>query len=151
MSYYLKIHYKLDKEKKFTSNYKIRIFGKNFVNKNKGKCNIIYNNKEYKLKEFLIITNYNYYQEDFIKIKLKVNDKINLSEMFSDCEQLLWLSENEEKVYKNFENINESIKLSQNLSKEEFNSINDYTNQENEELISVSSSIDIYIKKISIL
>ena len=144
MSYYLKIHYKLDKEKKFTSNYKIRIFGKNFVNKNKGKCNIIYNNKEYKLKEFLIITNYNYYQEDIIKIKLKVSNKIDLSEMFCDCEQLLWLSEDKEEMYQDYEKIDESVDSSPNSFKEEFNSINDYTNQDNEELLSVSNSIDIY-------
>ena len=34
----------------YTYNYKSRIFGKNFVENNKDKCLIIYEDKEYELK-----------------------------------------------------------------------------------------------------
>ena len=38
---------------RFNNNDKIRIFGKIFVNNNKDKCKIIYNDIEYDLKEYL--------------------------------------------------------------------------------------------------
>ena len=71
----------------------IRIFGKNFVNTNKNKCKIIYNNKIYELKEYFeeIDINYNN-NENQIKLKLKIfNNIINMSYMFCECNTLLSL------------------------------------------------------------
>ena len=66
---------------------KVRIFGKNFVKRNKDKCKIIYNNKEYELTEY-----FNDIDEDFnseIKIKLKgINNISNMSCMFYECKSL---------------------------------------------------------------
>ncbi len=53
-------------------NSKLRIFGKNFVNKNRGKCKIIYKNKKFELKEYLENTDKNYNKKDLIKLKLKI-------------------------------------------------------------------------------
>lgn len=51
-------------------NKKIRIFGKNFVNKNYGKYKIIYMNKEFDLKEYFEDIEKNYINKNIIKLKL---------------------------------------------------------------------------------
>ena len=56
-----KFHFPFDDEKDYKEDV-IRIFGKKFIKHNKNKCKIIYNNKKYKLKEYLneIDNNYNH-------------------------------------------------------------------------------------------
>ena len=66
---------------------KIKIFGNSFVKNNKGKCKIIYNNKEYELTEYFNDIDNNIKNE--IKIKLKgINNITNMSYMFSNCVSL---------------------------------------------------------------
>ena len=83
---YMTIRYKINKN----SNY-IKIFGRDFINKNKNICNIIYNNKVYKLMEYF---DYNdvYKINDILEIKLLgINDITDLSYMFSNCTSLISL------------------------------------------------------------
>ena len=65
------IDFLLDDEKEYTEDV-IRIFGKYFVEQNKNKCKIIYNNKKYILKEYFdeIDNNYN---PKIKEIKIKLN------------------------------------------------------------------------------
>ena len=60
----IEIIYKSNKEEK------LRIFGTTFVNNNKKNCKIIYNNKEYELKEYLNDIDKEYNNKDEIKIIL---------------------------------------------------------------------------------
>ena len=96
----------------------IRILGKYFVERNKNNCKIIYNNKKYKLKEFLdeIDDNYNH---NIKEIKLKIigiNNIIDFSKMFRGCFHLLSVSESK------IENIEECIFQSYDI----FNDNNPY-------------------------
>ena len=50
---------------------KVQIFGEKFVQNNKQNCKIIYNNKEYELKEYINDIDKEYNNKDEIKIKLK--------------------------------------------------------------------------------
>ena len=45
-------HFYLDDQKEYDESIILRLFGNNFVNKNKNKCYIIYKNKKYKLKDY---------------------------------------------------------------------------------------------------
>ena len=69
---------------------KVRMFGEKFVENNRNKCKIEYENREFELTEFFDdIKNY-YRREEIIKIKLKVKGNItNLSHMFDDCKSLV--------------------------------------------------------------
>ena len=68
---------------------KVRIFGEKFVKNNKDKCKIIYNNKEYELKEYFNDIDKEYNNKDDIKIKLKgINNITDMSRMFDYCETL---------------------------------------------------------------
>ena len=71
------IIYKINNNEK-----RIKIFGKEFVEKNSDNCKLIINNKEEELK-------YNYDISDnreILEIKLKeIKSIINMSYMFSDC------------------------------------------------------------------
>ena len=81
----IEIIYKPDED----NEEKVRIFGEAFVNNNKKNCKIIYNNKEYPLKEYLNNIDKEYNNKDEIKIKLKgINNITNMSYMFSECEAL---------------------------------------------------------------
>ena len=69
----------------------IKIFGKYFVEKNKEKCKIIYENKILELTEFFYLPNNNEIQ-DILEIKLiGINNINNMSYMFYDCESLIYL------------------------------------------------------------
>ena len=62
----------------------IRMFGKFFVKENKNKCNIIYNNKKYKLKEYFDEIDNNK-EINEIKIKLtRINNISNFKKCFMD-------------------------------------------------------------------
>ena len=69
----------------------IKIFGSSFVKKNKNNCKIIYEEKEFELKDkFEIDNNFN---KDILEIKLKGISKISdISDLFSDCTSLISLS-----------------------------------------------------------
>ena len=75
-------------EYKATNGSKIKLFGPRFVNKNKDKCKIIYNEKEYDLMEyFKFDDNYNH---NSIKIQFRINNNIidiSYSYMFSFCRE----------------------------------------------------------------
>ena len=68
---------------------KVRIFGEYFVNNNKIQCKIIYNSKEYELKEYFNDIDKEYNNKDEIKIKLKGISKVtNMRYMFYNCNTL---------------------------------------------------------------
>ena len=76
--------------KKIDNENKIRIFGKEFVENNRNKCNIIYKGKNYKLEQYFEIPN----GEDTLEIKLVgLNDVTDISYMFSNCEALKYISD----------------------------------------------------------
>ena len=89
--------YKINK--KLDNNDKIRIFGNYFVENNKKKCNIIYEEKIYPLNCFFYYKNIiNYDKNDdnnfILKIKLiGINDIVYANEMFNKCNFLLSISE----------------------------------------------------------
>ena len=62
-------------EYKATNGSQIKLFGPGFVNENKDKCKIIYNEKEYDLMEYFKFDN-NYNHNDSIKIQLRINNNI---------------------------------------------------------------------------
>ena len=87
----------------------LRIFGKTFVNNNKGKCKIIYKNKKFELKEYLEDIDENYNKKELIKLKIKINNNyIDMSHMFDGCKTLFLIFENFEEKDQifNFESIN---------------------------------------------
>jgi len=68
---------------------KIRLFGEIFIENNKDKCKYIYEDKEYELESYFILSNYN---KDKLEIKLKgINNITNMSYMFYNCSSLLSL------------------------------------------------------------
>ena len=72
----------------------IHIFVKNFVEKNKDKCKIEFENKEYELKEYFNIKDYTDNKLEKLQIKLKYINKItDMSYMFSGCESLAEIPE----------------------------------------------------------
>ena len=78
------IVYKINKEQD-----KIKIFGSNFVKNNINNCKILYQNKEYELKEYFE----NFSKNDSqLQIKLKgINNIIDTSYMFYECTSLISL------------------------------------------------------------
>ena len=104
---------------KFNSK-RTRIFGKEFVQNNKEKCKMIYKDIEKELKE--------YYQEfdnkDLIKFKLKfINNTINMSCMFKECENIESIKFEENNNEINIEsNNNDSVNNCQNNSTLDINS-----------------------------
>ena len=77
-------------EYKETNGSQIKLFDSDFVNKNKDKCKIIYNEKEYDLRAF----DNNYNHNDSIKIQLRINNNItDISNMFYFCRELLSISD----------------------------------------------------------
>ena len=69
-------------EYKAINDSQIKLFGSDFVKRNKKKCKIIYNEKEYDLIDYFEFDN-NYNQGDSIKIQLRINNNItNISVLF---------------------------------------------------------------------
>ena len=82
----------------------IKIFGEEFVEKNKNNCFINIKGKEYELCSIINLNDINYYQkENILNIKLKGIDKItDMSSIFKGCSSLVSMSD----IYKwNTENI----------------------------------------------
>ena len=75
----------------------LRILGKYFVNKNKNKSKLIYNNKKYELKELLKDIDNNYAGKDIIKLKIiGINFITYISRIFNGCFYLSEVSEYQE-------------------------------------------------------
>ena len=67
---------------------KIKLFGKEFVERNKKNCSIIFNGQELELTDYLIIDEAQ--RDDLLEIRLKGVDKItDMRFMFYDCPDLL--------------------------------------------------------------
>ena len=72
---------------------KVRILGKKFFEKNEFKGIIVYNNKQYKLKEYIEDIGINYNHKSKFKIKFFFYENfINVSYLFSKCKSLISLS-----------------------------------------------------------
>ena len=88
-----------------------RIFGTDFVQKNKNKCEIIFNNKIYDLREYFDESlNDNKSQIEFI---LKTVDLDDMSYMFDKCTSLLSMS-----YYGELEEEEEDININNDLYNE---------------------------------
>ena len=86
----------------------IQLFDYRFVDKNKDKCTILYNEKEYDLIDYFTFDN-NYNHNDSIKIKLRINNNItDISYMFYECIELLSISDLSVDNF-NITNINKSF------------------------------------------
>ena len=134
MSYCFKLIYKLsERNQDSVKRYKIkfkgindnnnernkftRIFGNDFVKRNKNKFRIIYNNKEYPLKEFFEEIDNNYKPWIKIKFKLRIfHNILNLSGMFFNCYGLLAMKD-DAKVNK--EQVKAKLKYGLSISKKE--------------------------------
>ena len=86
------IIYKIDRYE-----YKVKIFGKSFVDNNNDKIEIVYKNKAHKLREYLYLEVEKEEEDNsldyrLIKIKLKgINNVTNMNSMFSGCSSLISL------------------------------------------------------------
>ena len=132
-------------------NSKLRIFGKNFVNKNKGKCKIIYKNKQFELEEYLEDIDKNYNKKDLIKLKLKINNNfIDMSHMFDGCKTLLSIFENFEEKNQifNFESINEINSEYYSLSSSLSEQINNYTTYSHDDFYKENNLFSLTISSI---
>ena len=110
----LEISYINKKNKK-----KIRILGKKFIEKNKDKGRIIYNNREFKLTEYFEDIDNNYKNENKIILCLD-KDIDDLSYIFYKCESLISIE---------YYNINDSAHEKEEVN--DYNSIFSYSNEIN--------------------
>ena len=140
-----KLHFPFDDERDYKEDV-IRIFGKDFVKQNKNNCKIIYNNKKYKLKEYLheIDNNYNHNINE-IKLKLTgINKIIDFSDMFHGCIHLLSVSESNNDIQQCisidiFNDNNTNSSLYEEQESDNINELNDlYFDYE------FSNSLDFY-------
>ena len=129
---------------------KIRIFGKTFVENNKNKCRIIYNNIVFSLQEYL------YFSEKFKKgdnleiILLEFESIYNRKCMFYECNSLkeFYLLDNTEKYYGNMNDIhnndinNNLSNISDDDSEDSFYNFYGYTNDFNINKNSLEISLD---------
>ena len=84
----IKIIYRIKKDEN-----KIKIFGTNFVKKNKNNFKILYHKKNYNLEEYFNLNN-DSIKTDKLEIELKtIKEATDLSEMFYGCSSLLSLSD----------------------------------------------------------
>ena len=83
------LQYKIKKGEK-----KLKIFGEDFVKNNKDNCQIILENKEHELSEYIDIEKLNNSKDNIIEIKLMgINDITKASCMFYKCSSLISLSD----------------------------------------------------------
>ena len=78
-------------ERKKIKQKKLRIFGKIFVRANKNNCKIKYQNKSYKIEEYLddIIGDYNHVDEIKLILIFSINNIIDMSYIFANCNCLV--------------------------------------------------------------
>ena len=71
----------------------IKIFGENFVTKNKENCKIFIGEKEYEIIDTIYVEDFNKYEiksnDEILEIILKGKNIEDMSYMFSDCENLI--------------------------------------------------------------
>ena len=121
----------LFKDEKKDSEDSLRILGKYFVNRNKNKSKLIYNNKKYELKELFKDIDNNYADKDIIKLKIiGINFITDMSRIFNGCFYLSEVSEIQECKINDLNNgLNEN-----NLNKEsKLNESNKSNNNNSEE------------------
>jgi len=114
----------LELEYKATNGRYIKLFGSDFVDNNKDKCKIIYNEKEYNLIEvFKFDNNYNHNSN---KIQLRINNNItDISYMFYECKELLSIRDLSDENF-NITDINQSF------DDNNFNNYSEKSNNSNE-------------------
>ena len=114
MSYYFKLVYKI-KENNGGKNEFTRIFDGDFVERNRNKYKIIYNNKEYPLKEYFEEIDKNCEPGKKIKFKLRfLHNILDLYGMFYNCINLISIKDDtkvKEKRISNKTNYGRSIYL----------------------------------------
>ena len=112
-------------EYKATIESKIKVFSDYFVEKNKKKCKIIYDKKEYEIAEYFEIDN-NLNNDNIIKIQLKINNNItDISNMFNGCETLL--------SFRDISNLNDCNNVNEPLNDSEYNNYIDESNNQCED------------------
>ena len=87
--YYIQSKYEGSMTIKYNRHYSdnIRMFGENFVKNNKNICYIIYESEKYELMKYFKINNWR--KDKILEIKLiGINNIINASHMFDECESL---------------------------------------------------------------
>ena len=90
-------------------NYFIKIFGSKFVQTNKKICSIVFEGREYELKEYFQISQK--YNKDILEIKLKnINNITDLNGLFNGCSDLISLSNISELVTSKVTNISNMFK-----------------------------------------
>ena len=93
VSYYIIAKYKPDKN----NEDKVKILDEDFIKRNKNKVKLIYKNKIFELKEYFEDIDINYNHKDVIKLRIKfINNIIDMSYMFYNCDSLISLSDNNE-------------------------------------------------------
>ena len=98
------LEYKVSKEGK------TRIFSFDFIENNKNKCQIIYNEQEYELTEYFENIDKNYTRNELIKFQLRINNNItDISYMFDFCETLLSIKDIIELDNSNINGVKESF------------------------------------------
>jgi len=134
--------FELTYQNKDANKNKMRIFGNKFINKNRDKGAIIYNNKEYELKEYIEVIKNN--DENLIKIILYLDKNIyDMSYIFYECESLLSIDRYNQS-YENKQEINYLFNINDNID------IYNILISNNDSMIRLSqiSSITNKIKKI---
>ena len=112
-------------EYKATNESKIKLFSDYFIENNKDKCKIIYNEKEYEIAEYFEIDN-NLNNDNIIKIQLKIDNNItDISYMFDDCETLL--------SFRDISNLNDCNNVNKSLNNNESNNYIDESNNRSED------------------
>ena len=114
----------LELEYKATNDRYIELFDFDFVIRNKDKCKIIYNEKEYDLMNyFKFDNNYNHNSK---KIQLRMNNNItDISHMFYECKELLSIRD------LSIDNFN-ITDINQSFDENNFNNYSEKSNNSNE-------------------
>jgi len=95
----------------------VHIFGKKFVENNKDKCKIVFENKEYELNEYFKIKNYTSNKLKKLQIQLKyLNNVTNMHCIFQNCTSLSSLSDISKWNINNVTNMKEMFSSCTSLS-----------------------------------
>ena len=111
-------------EYKATNDSQIKLFHWSFIDKNKDKCKIIYNEKEYDLMNYFKFDNN--YNHNSNKIQLRINNNItDISYLFFQCKELLSIRDLSDENF-NITDINKSF------DDNNFNNYSEKSNNSNE-------------------
>ena len=121
---------------KENNNTKVRIFGSNFVENNKGKCYITYGGINHKLKEFFEDIDENYNHNGLIIFTLNgINNVTDISYFFAECDNLESIILLQKNIYlKTINKIKDDSSENNNLSinfSNDINSLSSYINGKN--------------------